>query len=421
MNRPRACYRQRNSFDCGPGAMMTVLVQVGVWWIGFGRLKAWSGTNSAGTRLSELKKAAERAGIKSELWQGTLADVSQNLLPAVAPISNALGRWHFCVLEKVGASHVTIADPARGRMRVPCDVFTRRWSTGVLLVLGDVRGIALTPPEQRCRACELLTSLMSERVRPAFGGVLCSLAAAVLPLVMLLVLRLYVSAARAGRVEHSLTLVAVLLGCLLLQSAFAALNGFLSRGVRKRVEDDLMMRFPTVSSACRDGADGSGSPRPSSLLVRDVSSGVASAVMLPAAITQLVAVMSVLLLIAPVIALFLMALIGLITVWIWAPRRAPQSALRASKGPRRFVSAVVCCHAIPFLFLSLAASRIADGALSISALIVGVMLLRSLVDPLPRFLSFPVTWSRAIDCLTTIAARNASSTCGVEPPESDNR
>lgn len=119
--------RQQRPNDCGAAALGMVLGA-------FGRpvdLEALERELLIGPRgvsMLTLKDTAERHGLEAVGLRVDWTGLDRLPLPAIAFVSGD----HFVVLLRAGSSHVELADPARGRLRLTRRAFERRWRGEVL-------------------------------------------------------------------------------------------------------------------------------------------------------------------------------------------------------------------------------------------------------------------------------------------------
>jgi len=120
---------QQTDSDCGAAALSTALQFFGV-------TKARSSlvtelhTGPLGTTLSELRHAAERAGVPAQSWRLRNSDVSIVPLPVIAWIN----RNHFVVIRRrIDSYRLEVDDPAIGRLIWPISSFVQKWSGEALV------------------------------------------------------------------------------------------------------------------------------------------------------------------------------------------------------------------------------------------------------------------------------------------------
>jgi ATP-binding cassette subfamily B protein len=114
---------QVDEMDCGAACVAMVTRA-------FGRpvsrvaIREAVGTSIDGTSLMGIARGAERVGLASRTVKASKTHLEELPLPAVV-------HWegnHWVVLFAVEDDHVRIADPSRGRRRVPREEFEEKWS-----------------------------------------------------------------------------------------------------------------------------------------------------------------------------------------------------------------------------------------------------------------------------------------------------
>src|SRR5579884_1257785 len=123
---------QRGKTDCGP----TALAMIAAWHgcrVSVGRLSHLAGTSSSGTTLAGLMAAAENIGYATKGVRLEADALAETPLPLIAHWRERK-RDHYVVLYKMDQRLASIADPARGRMKLSLDRFHKCW-TGVVLIL----------------------------------------------------------------------------------------------------------------------------------------------------------------------------------------------------------------------------------------------------------------------------------------------
>jgi len=120
---------QQTSSDCGAAALSMALQFFGV-------VKSRSSlvtelhTGPAGTTLSDMRRASERAGVPAQSWRLRWSDVFTVPLPVVAWVNGD----HFVVIRRrLDSSRLEIDDPAIGRLIWPISSFVQRWSGEALV------------------------------------------------------------------------------------------------------------------------------------------------------------------------------------------------------------------------------------------------------------------------------------------------
>jgi len=146
---------QHDSTDCGPAVLAMMAAHRGKR-LSMARLREMSGTDRQGTSLAGLIVAAERVGFAARSVRCTADGLAKIALPVVAHWHED-HRHHFVVLYKITTKCAFVADPARGRRKLPIDEFRTNW-TGVLLLLAETPKLreVITSKPSFVRLCLLL-------------------------------------------------------------------------------------------------------------------------------------------------------------------------------------------------------------------------------------------------------------------------
>lgn len=119
-------FKQFNSMDCGPTCLRMISHFYGKHY-SMETIRQLTGFNLVGSSLLGLSEAAERLGFRTRAVKITYDQLTQVTFPAVL-------HWnqdHFVVIrginKRMGKSFVTIADPARGIIRLAKTDFTHHW------------------------------------------------------------------------------------------------------------------------------------------------------------------------------------------------------------------------------------------------------------------------------------------------------
>ena len=115
--------RQVDATDCGPAALAMLLMHFGRLEPLY-RLRDLAGTTQSGTSLLGLKRAAEYLGLQATGFEAKLSELQQLDLPVLLHWENN----HYVVLEKLEAKRAHLLDPAVGRVWVPLEEFSRKWT-----------------------------------------------------------------------------------------------------------------------------------------------------------------------------------------------------------------------------------------------------------------------------------------------------
>lgn len=118
---------RRNS-DCGGAALKMILDHYGIQ-TDYRQLLQRLQTGARGTAMLNMREAAKAEGLICEGWRLAARDLPAIPLPAVL----LMRRDHFVVLDGLEPGHVSILDPARGRLRLTLRALLSSWHGETLL------------------------------------------------------------------------------------------------------------------------------------------------------------------------------------------------------------------------------------------------------------------------------------------------
>ncbi|MCH8255245.1 MAG: hypothetical protein IID06_07840, partial [Gemmatimonadetes bacterium] len=136
--------RQYDRTDCGPAALLSVLK----FWGGDASLVAvreLAFTDTNGTTLLALLRAAERLGFRASGASGDYDELGTVALPCVAHVVMDGILPHYVVVYRVGAKGVLLGDPARGIVRMRRSDFLAIWVTRSVLLLSPTKELHHSP------------------------------------------------------------------------------------------------------------------------------------------------------------------------------------------------------------------------------------------------------------------------------------
>ncbi len=126
--------RQYTETDCGPACLLAVLRHHGGE-TSLAAIRHLAGTDTAGSSLFQLARAAERLGFDAVGASGTYDDLAREPMPVVAHVVTSDGLQHFVAVEAVRDEDVLVMDPAVGRRRLARTDFEAMWQTRAVLLL----------------------------------------------------------------------------------------------------------------------------------------------------------------------------------------------------------------------------------------------------------------------------------------------
>ncbi|WP_310550720.1 peptidase domain-containing ABC transporter [Paenibacillus glufosinatiresistens] len=128
------CIKQHDYKDCGAACLATVCKQYGLK-IPISKIREVAGTDNQGTSAYGLVKASEELGFTVKAVKGNRESLfSEFPLPAIAHVVVDERLLHYVVIHKVDKNLITLADPAKGILKLPPEEFLKIW-TGVLILM----------------------------------------------------------------------------------------------------------------------------------------------------------------------------------------------------------------------------------------------------------------------------------------------
>lgn len=139
------CYKQHDMTDCGAACLATISRQYGLD-VSISKIRSIAGTDKQGTNVTGMIRAAEKLGFSAKGVKGDEEALFSDFpLPCVAHVVVDGNLMHYVVIHRISKNKITIADPAKGIVKLtPREFFgdvrnesagvTYRW-TGVLILI----------------------------------------------------------------------------------------------------------------------------------------------------------------------------------------------------------------------------------------------------------------------------------------------
>ncbi len=128
------CVKQHDIKDCGAACLSTISKTYDLK-LQISKIREIAGTDSYGTNVYGIVKAAEQLGFTAKAIKGTRENLLTPFpLPAIANVLTEDNIQHYVVIHKITEKKVIIADPAKGVRKLSFDDFAGMW-TGYLVVL----------------------------------------------------------------------------------------------------------------------------------------------------------------------------------------------------------------------------------------------------------------------------------------------
>lgn len=131
---PKTTIKQHDITDCGAACLASVAAHFRLE-LPIARIRQYAGTDKKGTNILGLLEAANKLGLEAKGVKGNRESLSKIPLPAIAHVVVKEVLEHYVVIYKVSKTHITVMDPADGKMhKQPIEDFLASW-TGVLVLL----------------------------------------------------------------------------------------------------------------------------------------------------------------------------------------------------------------------------------------------------------------------------------------------
>lgn len=126
--------KQRDITDCGAACLASAAAHYQLQ-LPVSRIRQYAGTDKRGTNVLGLLEAADKLGFEAKGAKGAIDSLRKIPLPAIAHVIVKEQLQHLVVIYKVSKMHITIMDPADGKMhKKTMEAFQKEW-TGVIVLL----------------------------------------------------------------------------------------------------------------------------------------------------------------------------------------------------------------------------------------------------------------------------------------------
>lgn len=144
-------FSQHDAMDCGPACLRMVAKYYGLE-VDLQTLRLWSSYTREGVSLLGISRSAERLGFRTMAVKIPFDGMETSLLHAPLPCIIHWNNNHFIVVYKVTKSYVYIADPGRGKTKLPIADFKAGWlkadTEGIALLLDPTTDLGFRPDEE---------------------------------------------------------------------------------------------------------------------------------------------------------------------------------------------------------------------------------------------------------------------------------
>ena len=132
------CVKQHDITDCGAACIATISKQHGLK-LPIAQIREIAGTDTRGTNAYGIVKAAEELGFSAKAVKGDKdAFFTPFPLPCIAHVVVGGSLLHYVVIHKITKTHVVIADPGTGLVKLPVNDFFGESNDGKPLIEGDI-------------------------------------------------------------------------------------------------------------------------------------------------------------------------------------------------------------------------------------------------------------------------------------------
>ena len=116
-----------------------------------------------GLAMADLRKAAVKAGYKAVVGKLTFEKLGESKVPLIVGI--VVNDYdHFVVYRGTDGIHVYLADPIRGNLRIPSQVFIEQWQKNAVLAIANPKKKVKQHSKLSIRADELFLGQLNDQV-----------------------------------------------------------------------------------------------------------------------------------------------------------------------------------------------------------------------------------------------------------------
>jgi ATP-binding cassette subfamily B protein len=127
--------KQHDITDCGAACLASVAAHFGLKFP-IARIRQYAFTDRKGTNVLGMVEAAQKLGFEAKGVKGPFECLSTIPKPAIAHIIVKNELQHFVVIYKVTNHHITVMDPAEGKLcRKTYEEFKKEWTGALILML----------------------------------------------------------------------------------------------------------------------------------------------------------------------------------------------------------------------------------------------------------------------------------------------
>ncbi len=172
LRRKKICIRQRDTTDCGPACLASVMAHYGLQ-IPVSRIRQVAGTDRLGTSMWGIIKALELFDFEVKGLKGTAEHLDKLPMPFIAHLEQDDGLHHYVCVYRIKGNTLKVMDPANGKIdNWSLAEYKKKWSGSVVAM---VRGIASKSLHIENLNRTKLTSLLKPVWKPLLQAVLTAI------------------------------------------------------------------------------------------------------------------------------------------------------------------------------------------------------------------------------------------------------
>jgi len=165
--------RQRDSSDCGPACIASVMAHYGIR-IPVARIRQIACTDRLGTSMWGMIRALEEFDFETKGLKGSAEHLDKLPLPFIAHVEQDNGLQHYICVYGVNGKSLKVMDPAQGKMsRWSQATFRQKWSGAVVAMVRGMHSKKLQDaPITRMKMITLLKPVWKPLLQAAFAAII---------------------------------------------------------------------------------------------------------------------------------------------------------------------------------------------------------------------------------------------------------
>jgi ATP-binding cassette subfamily B protein len=172
----KVAIRQRDSSDCGPACIASVLAHYGIR-VPVARIRQVAGTDKLGTSMWGMVRTLEKFDFETRGLKGSAEHLDKLPLPFIAHVEQTGGVHHYVCVYGIHGKHLRVMDPSEGKMqRWSHEDFRRKWSGAVVAMVRKIQDQTFREnPVRRNRIISLLRPVWKPVLQAIFAAVIYTL------------------------------------------------------------------------------------------------------------------------------------------------------------------------------------------------------------------------------------------------------